>query len=98
MPAAVQEKKWNDCAEKHIDECTDFELTEFLIGSLTQLQLDEGYWPGDKGSWLVECVDSGMYQQQPTIKCVLISGPHRPTEDETMTVFVNPYKGKDFSV
>ena len=96
-PAAV-EKSWEDCSDKLITECTDFELTEFLIGRSTELLLDEGYWPGDKGSWLVECVDSGMYRNNPTIECTLISGPHRPAEDETVTVFVNTVGGKDFSI
>ena len=35
-PAAV-EKSWEDCADKAITECTDFELTEYLIGTSTEL-------------------------------------------------------------
>ena len=62
IPAVEIEKKWDDCADTHIDECTDFELTEYLIRSSTQLRLNQEYWPGDKGSWLVECVDSGTYR------------------------------------
>lgn len=62
IPAVEIEKKWDDCADTHIDECTDFELTEYLIRSSTQLHLNQEYWPGDKGSWLVECVHSGTYR------------------------------------
>ena len=49
MRAPDSEVTWEDCADTHISEATDFELTEYLpvIGASVELTLDESYWPGD---------------------------------------------------
>jgi hypothetical protein len=51
-------KTWEDCADKPLDDCTDFELAEYLIGTSSRLKLSETYWLGEKGVWTVECTDA----------------------------------------
>ena len=88
---------WEDCANKSIDNCTDFELAEYLVGLAARLTLDESYWPGDKGAWTVECTDAETRRGVIVLECTLIKGPSRVRNDELVVIYVLKHNGKDFS-
>ena len=96
---AAKETTWEDCADKPIIECSDFELAEYLISTSCRLTLSETYWPGDKGEWKVECTDAEPrgVNDDIVLECTLISGPKRPKDNERVVIWMSEHNGKDFS-
>ena len=96
---STSDTTWEDCADKLINDCNDFELAEYLIGTSSRLQLSDTYWPGDKGEWTVECTDAeprGVHNDI-CLECTLVTGPRRPKDDERVVIWMSPHNGKDFS-
>jgi hypothetical protein len=79
---------WTNCKNQSLEEVSDSDLSEYLIGHSAEFLLPQNYWPNDKGRWLVSCVDSVMVTGNDkkgsrtkkgniSMKVVLMDGPRR---------------------
>jgi hypothetical protein len=93
-------KTWEDCADKLIDDCTDFELAKYLIRTSSWLKLSETYWLSEKGGWTVECTDAEPHRVNNDIcsECTHVTGPQHPKNNECVVIWMSPHKGRDFSM
>eukprot|EP00961_Rhodomonas_salina_P265780 3592578-Rhodomonas_salina.1 len=58
-----------------LNQVSDYDLAEYLVGTSTQLTLPASYWPNDGGSWVVECIDAHQQDNKAVVVCSLQNGP-----------------------
>eukprot|EP00961_Rhodomonas_salina_P257383 3478545-Rhodomonas_salina.1 len=49
---------WRKLDNHNINDISDLELAEYLVGISARLLLNQDYWPDDNCRWLTECVHS----------------------------------------
>jgi len=81
----VEQQHWKGCADNNITATSDLALAEYIVGHALELQLNNDYWPRDKGAWTVSCGDVVIANQEHKdfangtvlIHAVFLSGPQQ---------------------
>ena len=89
---------WQSVEHQQINAVTDWELAEYLIGTSIELDLNKDYWPGDKGSWKVQCQDTATQKGILMMVCTLLQGPKKHKRGEQVNVYMSLHRQKDYSI
>eukprot|EP00961_Rhodomonas_salina_P057936 778477-Rhodomonas_salina.2 len=98
---ALNAKEWDDCADNDINELSDFELTEYMVGISANMELPASFYPKDNGHWTVEVVDADHNEKTGkfTVTLVFLDGPVEQQRKAETTMSVSaPTKGADYSL
>lgn len=57
-PLGTTPDHWCDCKDKQLQDASDSELAEYLIGYCLEFTLPQEFWPRDKGHWEISCSDT----------------------------------------
>ena len=49
---------WRDCEHSNIDDVSDSQLAEYLIGYALEFTLPQSFWPKEKSQWVIWCSDT----------------------------------------
>eukprot|EP00961_Rhodomonas_salina_P200927 2710691-Rhodomonas_salina.1 len=75
-PYGESVKNWWDCERRAIDDVSDSELAEFIIGHSLTIPFPQEFWPGDigvtfNGESYDTCVEERLYGKQLCLKVIL---------------------------
>eukprot|EP00961_Rhodomonas_salina_P145840 1963201-Rhodomonas_salina.1 len=92
---------WDDCSDTPLDQVSDFELGEYVVGVSANLKLPLDYYPNNGGQWTVEIIDLVLDQKcnKVFVKAVMVDGPITGDLGKTAWISItHKGRGKDHTL